>query len=157
MRDEGAQGAACKNWEKKICDGTSAQSAACLQAKGVVELLPSTACDAALGKMPETLAKIKLERAVCDDLVKKLCGDLESGSATCSMVKERSESFPPDRCKEMLSNYDEVIGQLKRMDQMQGAQGRPGMQGHPGMQGNPGMKGHPGMQGGPQSAPPPGP
>jgi hypothetical protein len=38
------------------------------------------------------------------------------------MVKERTPSFPPTRCDEMLAHYDEVLGGLKQMDQEQGAQ-----------------------------------
>jgi hypothetical protein len=107
----------CKTWQQKVCDGTGAQSAACAQAQGAGDLLPTAACDAALADVPATLAKVKAARAVCDTLVTKLCGELGKEAATCKMVQERTVSFPPDRCKEMLANYDQVIAQLRMMEQ----------------------------------------
>jgi hypothetical protein len=77
--------------------------------------------------MPETLAKIKAARASCDKLVTKLCADLPPGSKTCAMVKERTPSFPSERCDQMLSSYDKVIAELKQMDQQGGSpMGAPG-------------------------------
>ena len=76
--------------------------------------------------MPETLAKLKTARASCDKLVSKICQDLTPGSKTCDMVKERTPSFPRERCDQMLQSYDKVIAELRQMDQ-QGAM-QPGMQ-----------------------------
>jgi hypothetical protein len=115
----------CGAWQDKICSGSGKESAACAQAHGAAELLTPSTCEAGLQAMPATLARIKAGRASCDKLVSKLCGDLEPGSRTCQMVKERTPQFPPQRCDEMMSHYDEVIGQLKQMD----AQGGPQMGG----------------------------
>jgi hypothetical protein len=128
----------CGAWQDKICSGSGKESAACQQAKGAVELLTPSTCEAGLQAMPATLARIKTARASCDKLVAKLCGDLEPGSKTCTMVKERTPQFPPQRCDEMMKHYDEVIGQLKQMD----AQGGPQMGGPPGDPGH-GSPGHP--------------
>jgi hypothetical protein len=104
------------------------QSASCQQAKSAAELLLGSTCEVALGAVPETLAKVKLARASCEKLVTKLCQDLPQGSKTCDMVKERTPSFPRERCDQMLQQYDKVIAELKQMDQQGGMQmGGPGM------------------------------
>lgn len=128
----------CGTWQTQICSGAGKESAACQQAKSAAELLTPSTCQAGVQAMPATLARIKSARASCDKLVAKLCGDLEPGSKTCTMVKERTPAFPPQRCDEMMNHYDEVIGQLKQMD----AQGGPRIGGGPG---GPGAPGGPGM------------
>jgi hypothetical protein len=111
----------CGVWQSKLCTGVGGdKSSACSQAKGAVELLTPSTCEAALVSLPATLTKLKAARASCDKLVSKLCGDLTPGSQTCAMVKDKTPSFPAQRCDEMLKHYDEVIGELKRMDQQQG-------------------------------------
>jgi hypothetical protein len=118
----------CGVWESKICKSAGDQSAACQQAKGALDLLLPGTCEVAIGTMPETLAKLKAARASCDKLVVKLCGDLPTGSKTCDMVKERTPSFPHEKCEQMLGQYDKVIAELKQMDAQMG--GAPPMGGH---------------------------
>jgi hypothetical protein len=113
-----------------------------MQAKGAIELMTPSTCDVALSNVPATLTKLKAARASCDKLVTKLCADLPPGSQMCAMVKDKTPSFPAQRCDEMLGHYDEVIGQLKQMEQQQGGMmGGPGGPGGPG----PGMSAPPGM------------
>lgn len=132
----GAPAGPCGAWEAKICSGTGGdKSATCQQAKGAVELLTPSTCEVALAAVPATLAKLKAARSSCDKLVAKLCADLPPGSQTCDMVKERTPSFPTQRCEEMMKHYDEVIGQLKQVDQQGGMQGGPGGPGGPGAPG----------------------
>jgi len=88
-----------------------------MQAKGASELLPAGACKAALREVPATVERVRVARLVCDTLVSRLCKDLGETSQTCQMVKSKTESFPPDRCQEMVDNYDQVIGQLKMIEQ----------------------------------------
>jgi hypothetical protein len=116
----------CGAWQSQICSGSGKESAACMQAHNAAELLTPSTCQAGLQAMPATLTRIKAARASCDKLVSKLCGDLEPGSQTCQMVKERTPSFPPQRCDEMMKHYDEVIGQLKQMDAQGGMKMGPG-------------------------------
>jgi hypothetical protein len=118
-----AASGACGAWQNQICNGSGKESAACMQAHSAAELLTPSTCQAGIDAMPATLSRIKAARASCDKLVAKLCGDLEPGSRTCGMVKERTPQFPPQRCDEMMNHYDEVIAQLKQMD----AQGGPQM------------------------------
>jgi hypothetical protein len=131
MRAESAPAAAgsagpCGAWEKKICSSSGDQSAACQQAKGATGLLTPGTCEVALEAVPATLAKVKAERASCDTLMSKLCKDLPEGSQTCTMVKERTSSFPADRCKEMLANYDQVLAEVRRIEQNPQPMGMPG-------------------------------
>ncbi len=127
----------CGAWESKICKSVGEQSAACQQAKGALDLLLPGTCEVAIGSMPETLAKLKAARASCDKLVGKLCADLSPGSKTCDMVKERTPSFPHEKCDQMLGQYDKVIAELKQMD-AQGMGAPPMGGGQPHMQGAPG-------------------
>jgi hypothetical protein len=113
------------------------QSSSCQEAKAATGVLSPPACEAAISTFPETLAKIKTARATCDKLVSKLCAELPPGSKTCEMVKERTPSFPSERCNQMMQNYDKVIAELKQIDQQQGA-GSPPM-GAPGGMRPPGM------------------
>ena len=135
----------CDAWEKKICSSTGEQSAACMQAKSATELLAPSACEAALAAVPATLTKLKAARASCDKLVSKLCADLPPGAQACALVKEKTPSFPAQRCDEMLQHYDEVIGQLKKMEEQGGSMGGPGGPRGPGGPGGPGMSAPPGM------------
>lgn len=138
------EGGSCRAWETQICDSLGAEAFACQEAKSAAGLLPTAACDEALEAVPDTLAKLKEARQGCDSLVSKLCADLGAETQTCQMVKEKTPSFPPDRCDAMLEQYDQVIGQLRMMEQAQAGMGH-GM-GAPGM-GAPGMGG---PHGGPQ-------
>ena len=115
----------CGAWEKQLCAGGGAGSAVCQQAKDAVGLLTPSTCEVALASVPATLAKVKAARASCDNLVTKLCKDLPPAAATCKMVTERTQSFPAERCKEMLEHYDEVLAQLRAMEQQQQQGGMP--------------------------------
>lgn len=116
----------CGKWRDKICDSSGEMSAACQQATIASDLLTPSTCEAALDVVPATLSRIKAARASCDALVKKLCADLPPGSATCEMVKERTPSFPPKRCDEMMKSYDSVIGELRSLEAQGGLQMVPG-------------------------------
>lgn len=111
----GAPAGPCGTWQTKICTSTGETSAACGQAKGAVDLLTPSSCEAALLSLPGTLAHVKAARASCDTLQTKLCKDLPEGSPVCDMVKQQTPSFPPKRCEDMLKHYDQVIANLKQM------------------------------------------
>jgi hypothetical protein len=115
-----AAAASCDAWEKRVCSASGAQSLACQQAKGASSLLTTSACDAAFAAVPGTLAKVKAQRVPCDTLVSRLCKDLPPESQTCGMIKERTPLFPPEKCKEMLGNYEQVLNEVRQIDQ-QGA------------------------------------
>jgi len=110
----------CANWEKQICAGSGATSAACEQAKSATGLLTPATCEVALEAVPATLAKVKAERVPCTNLVAKLCKDLPPGSPACTMVTERTPAFPPEKCKELLANYAAVLQEVQMIDQQGG-------------------------------------
>jgi hypothetical protein len=116
----GAAAGPCGDWKHQICSSSGEDSAACQQAKDATDLLTPSACEVALEAVPATLVKLKAARASCDTLVAKLCKDLPEGSQACELVKGRTPSFPASRCAEMLGKYDQVIGELKMLDQQMG-------------------------------------
>jgi len=127
--DAAAAGSAgpCVAWQNKLCEGAGPTSATCQEARVASGLLTDGLCNAALAEVPATLDKVKAERVVCDELVSKLCKDLGSESKTCEMVKTKTPLMPTSKCKDMMDNYDKVIGQLKMMEQKGPGLGAPGM------------------------------
>jgi ribose transport system substrate-binding protein len=57
-----------------------------------------------------------LKPVACDALVARVCADLPGGSAVCAMVREETPTFSESRCAEMLSHYDEVLRELKKLE-----------------------------------------
>jgi hypothetical protein len=145
----------CATLEKEFCAKTGETSAACEQVKGAAGILTTGTCEVALETVPAMVQKVKAARAVCDALVARLCKDLTPTSGACGMVKERTPSFPPDRCAELNKNYEQVLAELQQMEQRGMIPGTPGVQA-PGMPpGQPGMPpGQPGMPPGQPGMPP---
>lgn len=115
----GAMGAAtvCEGWASEVCKRTGATSEGCTQARGAAELLSDAACTAAKGDIERTVAKLKSARSSCDTLVEKICADLGDKTDTCKMVREKTPSFPAERCKDMLDHFKEVITELRSAEQ----------------------------------------
>lgn len=122
----------CAALEKEICTKTGDTSAACGQAKSATALLTSGTCELALDTVPAMVEKVKAARAVCDQLVSRLCKDLTPVSGACAMVKEKTPSFPPERCVELNKNYEQVLAELKQMEEQGAIPGSPGVQVPPG-------------------------
>lgn len=148
------EGGSCGAWEQAICSKLGQESAACQQVKAATNLLTTSACDVALQSVPATVSRVKAARASCDELQTRLCKDLSKASPACRLVESQTPSFPPEKCKGMLDQYDKVLEELKRVEQQmqQRGLGVPGM-GGPGM-GGPGM-GSPRGPGSPPGAMPP--
>jgi protein-disulfide isomerase len=107
---------ACAKWKDALCGKAGAESEGCKIATQSASILPPAACAAAMSDLPGTVAKLGDLRKVCEQLVEKLCKDLGPESQTCGMVKQRTGGFPPERCTQMLGNYEQVIGDLRRME-----------------------------------------
>ncbi len=134
----------CKDWEEKICGEFGDNSFSCGQAKSSSPILPGSACQLALKGVPETLTKIHSARTTCESISTKLCAELGAETRACKMVQTDTPTFAPEKCEEIAKNYDQVVAQLKTMEQRGGPGGPPG--GPPG--GRPGMGGPPpGMRG----------
>jgi protein-disulfide isomerase len=106
----------CGDWVKELCLRTGDSSEGCAQARAAAELLPTSACVAAKADVAATVAKLESARSSCTTLVDKLCNDIGKETKTCAMVREKTGSFPAARCKEMLGQYDGVLGELKQME-----------------------------------------
>jgi protein-disulfide isomerase len=112
-----AAAGACEAWSSDVCKRAGEGSEGCTKAKAAATLLPGGACAAARADVEGTVAKLTAARASCDELVAKLCADLGDKSKTCAMVREKVPSFPTERCKQMLGEYDGVLAELKDADQ----------------------------------------
>ncbi len=107
---------ACEEYATKVC-AAAGEGATCQAVKQTVELLSPAACSAALSDVEATLAKLKDKRAVCDQLVTKLCADLGAETESCNLVKAKTPEFPPERCAQMMERYADVLADLKRREQ----------------------------------------
>lgn len=144
---------ACRSWQEKICGEVGDSAFACNEAKSASSILPPEACHEAMDAVPSTVAKIKKERAVCDNLVSKLCKDIGEETDTCKMVQDKTAAFPTDRCDQMMEQYDQVVAQLQMLEQKRGGMGAHG--GPPG-QGGP-VRAAPSQPGSGSKGPPSGP
>jgi protein-disulfide isomerase len=108
--------AACVTWAERICQDAGAKSEGCKVARDASQFLTGAVCKAAMAEVAQTLEKAKQLRSDCDALVAKLCKDIGEQTETCTMVKERTPSFPRAQCRQMLSNYDRVLGELQQME-----------------------------------------
>jgi protein-disulfide isomerase len=113
-----ADAAACEAYSKSLCGLAGEQSETCNSIKSVVGgLLPAAACEAGAKDLDFTKGKLEGLKAVCTTLVEKVCKDLGETTKTCEMVKNQTPTFPPDRCKQLMDNYDQVIADLRRMEE----------------------------------------
>ncbi len=117
--------ASCDAWEEQVCGGAGEEALACYEAKAAANLLPPAACEVALEAVPETLERAAAGREVCNTVIDRLCEDLGADTATCSVVRERTQLFPAERCQEMLDNYDQVVDELRMFQQQMSPGGSP--------------------------------
>jgi protein-disulfide isomerase len=106
----------CKTFTDKVCAAAGEGGAACQNLRQTVELLTPAACTAALADIDTTLAKLKEQRASCDQLVTKLCADLGESTDSCRLVREKTPEFPSERCEQMLKSYANVLEELQRRE-----------------------------------------
>jgi len=118
--DEAASAASaesCASYSEKLCELAGGEtSPQCAGIKSTVDLLPPAACAAGLADTDYSKGKMAEARKACDELATKLCGELGDETKTCDMVKKQTATFPPERCQGMMSNYDQVLAQLQRME-----------------------------------------
>ena len=106
----------CEEWASDVCLRAGETSEGCNQAQSAAKLLPANACVAAKAEVEATVAKLKSARAACDTLTDRLCKDIGPETATCSMVREKTSSFPAAQCDKMLGSYNDVLTELKQME-----------------------------------------
>ena len=108
---------ACADYEKRICKESGDTSQTCTTIKAAIELLPPQACEKALANVDFSVKKLAEKRKKCDELTTKLCAELGPETATCTMVKDKTKEFPPERCDMMMQHYAEVVADLKRQEE----------------------------------------
>ncbi|MFP6684703.1 MAG: hypothetical protein VB934_08325, partial [Polyangiaceae bacterium] len=106
----------CKKWADAVCTGAGSKTQGCQQARAASKLLPTKACQGALADVATTVTKIKSERSSCDQLVTRLCKEIGEDTQSCKMVREKTPSFPVERCNKMLQNYAKVVAEIKKME-----------------------------------------
>lgn len=106
----------CAALSQRICDQAGDQTPTCASVKKTTELLSPKACDAGLADIEYTLQKLDEVGKVCTELTDKLCAELGPETQTCKMVKEQTPKMPPEQCEQMMSEYDKVLEELRRME-----------------------------------------
>jgi protein-disulfide isomerase len=104
----------CQEYAEKVCAENGVPSATCGSFKTAAEIMPPEACKAGIAGLAVTKTKLAQLRKQCDELASKLCKDVDEAK-TCEMVKQQTANFPPTQCKTMLSDYTNVLAQVKRI------------------------------------------
>jgi protein-disulfide isomerase len=107
---------ACTDYATQVCGKAGDKSSACQTMKAASDLMSDAACKAGVKDIAVTLKKLETQRSACDELVQKLCAAVGEGTESCTMVKEQSAQFPPERCKEMLPQTDKIAEDLKKRE-----------------------------------------
>ena len=105
---------ACEEYTTKFCEAVGGdQTPSCGAMKSISELMPPAACQAGLQDIAYTTAQLAEMGKRCTELMDKLCADLGPETKTCGMVKQMTPQFPPERCKQMLDQYPQVLAELQ--------------------------------------------
>jgi protein-disulfide isomerase len=116
-----AESAPCARWAESICLVTGSSSTLCTATDMVVEFLPESACRAALADLPATRTRLRELRGPCDELTRRTCSEMGEPSQSCTLMTGQVADFSPDKCRDLLEHFDEVIAQLRCFE----ASGRP--------------------------------
>jgi protein-disulfide isomerase len=111
-----ASASACADYSAKICKAAGDASPTCASVKETTELMPASACAAALKDVDSAVAKLANKRKPCDDLIGKLCAGVGEKTESCTMATTQLKTFPVERCTEMLQHLPEVIASLKQRE-----------------------------------------
>lgn len=103
----------CEELSAKLCSEAGEKSSTCAAAPNTIALLSDKACTAAIKDFATTQAKIKEKAKDCDTLIEKLCAGVGQDTKSCTLVKEKTKTFPPEQCTQMLTQTDEIIASLK--------------------------------------------
>ncbi len=145
-------GDACTKWQEKLCSEVGAESAPCTEAKAATNLLTPAACVAGLENIQATVAKAKQARAVCNDLVTRLCAEVGPETETCEMITDQTKAFPTSQCEMMDEQFDQVLARVRQIAAQKSRMGgKP-----PGMRRGKMPPGHPATSRSPQGRPTPG-
>lgn len=103
----------CDELATKLCKEAGEKSPTCSGAQSTLPLLTDVACSAALKDFASTQAKLKEKAKDCDKLIEVLCQGVGPDTKSCGLVREKTITFPPEQCTQMLGQKDEIIASLK--------------------------------------------
>lgn len=103
----------CDELSAKLCAEVGENSATCKGATENFALLSDAACKAGIKDFATTQTKLEELTKDCDKLIETLCAGVGPDTASCKMVREKTKSFPPQQCTQMLKESDKIIAQLK--------------------------------------------
>jgi protein-disulfide isomerase len=106
----------CGQYSEKICATAGAESSTCAAFKTSADLMAPEACKAGLEKIDFSVKRLGTLKASCTQLTKLLCDKMGAESQSCGLVKEQTNKFPPDKCKEMLDHVPEIVAELEQME-----------------------------------------
>ena len=105
----------CDDFAARLCSQTANElSTTCIAIRTTVDLLTPEACILALANAEHSLQALSKRDLSCDALQAKLCADTSAMEKSCERVKKFTGKFPPERCKEMLGRYPDVLADLKQ-------------------------------------------
>jgi len=105
----------CDDFAARLCSQTANElSTTCIAIRTTVDLLTPEACGLALANAEHSLQALSKRDLSCDALQAKLCADTGAMEKSCERVKKFTGKFAPERCKEMLGRYPDVLADLKQ-------------------------------------------
>ncbi|MDJ0762424.1 MAG: thioredoxin domain-containing protein [Myxococcota bacterium] len=107
----------CGEYAQKLCDIVDPKSPTCQSVKTVTDIMPEAACKTGMADIAYSKKKHGDKRAICTELVDKLCAEIGNETKTCEMVRGQTPRFPPERCEMMMKQYDKVVADLKRREE----------------------------------------
>lgn len=106
----------CGEFVKQVCEKAGETSQGCQTLTAAADLLSPATCTAAKKDVAITLKKLADQHKVCDDMVVKLCAEIGKDTETCKMVETQTKNFPPAKCTQMMTHFNEVVADLKKME-----------------------------------------
>ncbi len=103
----------CDEYVTQLCAKAGEQSGTCTQMTGIKDLLSPGMCKAGVKDIDVTVAAGKALRAVCDELVQKICAEVGAETESCKMVTEQTQQFPVEQCQKMLPQLEQIVQSLK--------------------------------------------
>jgi len=110
---EDAAKSPCEQLTAKLCKEAGETTPTCTNAKSTFALLSDKTCTAAVADFASTQSKLKERAKDCDKLIETLCAGVGPESQSCGLVKEKTKTFPPEQCTQMLTQTAEIIASLQ--------------------------------------------
>ncbi len=107
---------ACQDYVNRVCEKAGKTSQTCKEVTNTADMLSPAACAALKKDVAFSLKRLDEKRKACNDLTDRLCKELGQETKTCNMVRTQTKNFPPEKCTTMLGKYQEVLAELKQME-----------------------------------------